>query len=73
MTSDAAMPYWPGLREGLVPKYGSAPLDPRNDKRGLKRRADENTAPVYNFNITVTGDVNAPLHLNAGQGSSSDL
>jgi hypothetical protein len=39
----------------------------------VKRQANENQAPVYNFNITVTGDVNAPLHLNAGQGSDSDL
>ncbi|KAJ1412506.1 hypothetical protein B484DRAFT_402265 [Ochromonadaceae sp. CCMP2298] len=57
---------------GRVLKYGSAPLDPHNDKR-VKRQGSENQAPVYNFNITVTGDVNAPLHLNAGQVSSSDL
>ncbi|KAJ1439353.1 hypothetical protein B484DRAFT_468081 [Ochromonadaceae sp. CCMP2298] len=68
MTSDADMPYW--LKP--PPQRGSAPLDPRNDKR-VRRQGNENSAPVYNFNITVTGDVNAPLHLNAGQGSSSDL
>ncbi|KAJ1384400.1 hypothetical protein B484DRAFT_410808 [Ochromonadaceae sp. CCMP2298] len=57
MTSDADMPYW------LKPpaQRGSAPLDPRNDKR-VRRQGNENQAPVYNFNITVTGD-----------GSSSDL
>ncbi|KAJ1397903.1 hypothetical protein B484DRAFT_406816 [Ochromonadaceae sp. CCMP2298] len=43
-----------------------------NDKR-VRRQGNENLAPVYSFNITVTGDVKAPLHLNAGQGSSSDL
>ncbi|KAJ1410666.1 hypothetical protein B484DRAFT_455816 [Ochromonadaceae sp. CCMP2298] len=72
LTKDADMPYWPSLTQGRLPKYGSAPLDPRNDKR-VKRQGNENVAPIYNFNITVTGDVNAPLHLNAGQGSSSDL
>ncbi|KAJ1404628.1 hypothetical protein B484DRAFT_469951 [Ochromonadaceae sp. CCMP2298] len=72
LTKDEVMPYWPSLTQGRLPKYGSAPLDPRNDKR-VKRQGNENLAPVYYFNITVTGDVNAPLHLIAGQGSSSDL
>jgi hypothetical protein len=66
------LPYWLKVKEGLLPAGGSAPLNPHNDKRG-KRQGTENQAPIYNFNITVTGDVNAPLHLNAGQGSSSDL
>ncbi|KAJ1421105.1 hypothetical protein B484DRAFT_465655, partial [Ochromonadaceae sp. CCMP2298] len=66
-TQDEVLPYWEKTRLGLLPPRGSAPLNPLNDKRAPHRRREtENTAPVYNITLNITGDVSAPLSLFSG-------
>jgi integrase len=70
LTADADLPFWVKHQEGVQPyKMGSAPLDPRNDKRQGRAvlQPIAPRAPVYNITLNITGDVSAPLNiLNTG-------
>jgi hypothetical protein len=64
MTQDADLPFWMKHQEGIKPyPMGSAPLDPKNDKRRCAQQVSAPRAPVYNITLNITGDVSAPLSL----------
>jgi hypothetical protein len=66
MTSDADVPFWLMHQEGVQPyTMGSAPLDPKNDKRHGRAvlQPIAPRAPVYNITLNITGDVSAPLNI----------
>jgi hypothetical protein len=59
------LPYWPNLKENGMNNIGSAPLDPRSDKRKNKRplAALQDGGNTYHVTLNITGDVNAGLSL----------
>ncbi|KAJ1441792.1 hypothetical protein B484DRAFT_390480, partial [Ochromonadaceae sp. CCMP2298] len=65
------------LKENGLRNPGSAPLDPRNDKRGVNSKKRplplQDGGNHYHVTLNITGDVNADLSLftKTGAGESS--
>ncbi|KAJ1430222.1 hypothetical protein B484DRAFT_396016 [Ochromonadaceae sp. CCMP2298] len=66
LTADADLPLWMMHQEVVQPyAMGSAPLDPKNDRRHGRAvlQPVAPRAPVYNITLNITGDVSAPLNI----------